>query len=180
MNLWTRSLTFSTVLSLALSIAGVESAEAGDRGKAARVRSGGSGSIQKQVIRTGADGYSRSWQKDASWKSGGGSAERDTTWTGPQGGTASRSDSVVRTDSGHERSTTWTDREGRQSTRDAEVTRDPETGTRTKDVTFTGRDGETRTRTSVTEKTDDGRTSTTDISRRDGSSVTWDREVARD
>jgi hypothetical protein len=177
MKLSTRFLTFSTALTLALSMAGVESAEAGNRWKGARERSGVS---HKEVTRTSPGGHSRSWQKDMSWNRGGGTAERNSTWTGSAGGTASRNDSVARTDSGRERNTTWTDPTGNQATRDAEVVRDPESGTRTKDVTWVGRDGETRTRSTTQQKTEDGRTNTTGISRRDGSTVTWEAEVARD
>ena len=65
------------------------------------------------------------------------------------------------------------------ATRDAVVTRDPESGTRTKDVTWTGRDGQTASRTTVGEKTEDGRSRTTTVTRPDGSTVTWEEEVER-
>ncbi len=50
-----------------------------------------------------------------------------------------------RTANGHTSNTVRTDAQGRTSTRDATVTNNRETGTRTKDVTYTGRDGEVRT-----------------------------------
>ncbi len=87
---------------------------------------------------------------------------------------------MQRTANGHTSHTVRTDAKGRTSTRDATITNNPETGTRTKDVTFTGKDGETRTADTVTQRTEDGRTTSTLITDAQGRTTTRDVDVSRD
>lgn len=68
-----------------------------------------------------------------------------------------------RTENGYERATTWTGPDGRTATRNETVVRDPEARTRTRDVTWTGPDGKQRTVHDVVTKTDDGHTRSTVI-----------------
>jgi hypothetical protein len=60
---------------------------------------------------------------------------RNVQWTGPQGQQGTRTDVTRRTESGYTRQSTATGPTGGTSTRDVVATRDPSTGTWTKDVT---------------------------------------------
>lgn len=59
---------------------------------------------------------------------------RNVQWTVPQGQQGTRTDVTQRTDSGYTRQSTATGPQGGTSTRDVVATRDPSTGTWTKDV----------------------------------------------
>jgi hypothetical protein len=109
-----------------------------------------------------------------------GTRTRDVVLTGRDGQTRTRSTTVERTENGHTSATVLTDAQGNVATRDASVTRDPETGTRTRQVEWTGRDGQTASRTSVTQRTDDGRTTTSTSVRPDGTTITREYTVSRD
>jgi hypothetical protein len=69
---------------------------------------------------------------------------------------------------------------GQTATRDAVVARDPEAGVRTKDVTWTGAEGRTANRNTVTEKTENGRTTTTTVTRPDGSTTVVEKVITRE
>ena len=115
-----------------------------------------SGSVHREVTRTGPGGETRTRQRDTTWTRGGGQATRDTTWTGSNGRTATRHDEVQRTENGRTSHSIHTGPNGRTATRDASVVRDPEAGTRTKDVTWTRPDGSTTTRTTTLSRTPSG------------------------
>jgi hypothetical protein len=59
---------------------------------------------------------------------------RDVEWSGPKGQQARRTDVTQRTESGYTRNSTATGPNGGTSTRDVEATRDASSGTWTKDV----------------------------------------------
>jgi len=66
-----------------------------------------------------------------------------------------------RTDNGHTSQRVVTGPNGRTASRDAVVQNDPQAGTRTRDVTYTGPNGNVRTVNDATQRTDDGYTRTT-------------------
>ena len=60
---------------------------------------------------------------------------RDVTYTGADGQTRTVNEVTTRTENGHTRNAVFTDAQGRTATRDAVVVNDPESGTRSRDVT---------------------------------------------
>jgi hypothetical protein len=142
------------------------------KGKAPASRETRSGSMHRETTRTGPGGETRTRQQDTTWTRGDGQATRDTTWTGPNGKTATRHTEVQRTGTGHTRHSTYTGPDGKTATRDASVVRDPEAGTRTRDVTWTGPEGGIATRRTETQKTEDGFQRSTTATRPDGSTTT--------
>lgn len=84
--------------------------------------------------------------------------ERDTTWTGADGRTATRRDVTTRTDNGYTRSSVATGPAGNTATREAVVERDREAGVRTRQVTSTGPRGGTSSVSDVITRTDTGYT----------------------
>jgi hypothetical protein len=85
-----------------------------------------------------------------------------------------------RTENGHTRSDTWTRADGKAATRDAVVTRDRESGTRTREVDYTGPNGQTASADSVRSRTDDGFTRSTTVTNPQGETATRDLTVSRD
>ena len=69
---------------------------------------------------------------------------------------------------------------GNAATREADESVDPASGTKTRDVTYTGRDGQVRTSDTTTQRTEDGRTSTTVITDAQGRTTTREAEVTHD
>lgn len=174
------SLRFTSILtafSFVLLVAAGAALAGGAKDQPARPRSG---SVSKQVTRSGPAGAERTWSQQRSWERRDGSYQSQTSRTGPGGRTRTRDVDAVRTDAGSERHTTWTDAQGRQAHRDAEVTVDRESGTATRDVVFSGRDGQTSTRHDELIRTEDGHTSSSTLTRRDGSVVDREASVSRD
>lgn len=91
-----------------------------------------------------------------------------------------RTTQTQRTADGHTSHSSRTDAQGRTATRDASVVNDKETGTRTKDVTFTGKDGETRSVDSITQRTDSGYTRDTTYTDKNGNTATREADVIHD
>lgn len=139
-----------------------------------------SGSVSKQVTRTGPNGAQRTWTQERSFERGDGRYQSHTTRTGPGGRSRSKDVAAERTESGYERHTTFTDARGRETHRDAEVTLDREAGSRQKDVVWTGAEGNTLTRSSERVRTEDGYTRTTTLTGPDGKSATWEKTVSRE
>ncbi len=79
-----------------------------------------------------------------------------------------------RTATGYDRQTTWAGQNGKTATRDAVVTRDREAGTRTRDITSTGPNGKTRTVNDVTTRTDTGYHRETLVTNPNGSTLMRD------
>jgi hypothetical protein len=77
-----------------------------------------------------------------------------------------------RTPTGHERNTTWTGANGKTATRNADVSFDRDAGTRTREVTTTGPNGAVRTVSDVTTHTDDGYARETVVTNPNGGTVT--------
>lgn len=82
--------------------------------------------------------------------------ERNTTWTGADGRTATRKDVTTRTDNGYTRSSVATGPNGNTATREAVVERDREAGVRTREVISTGPRGGTSSVSDVLTRTEDG------------------------
>ena len=126
------------------------------KGKAPASQETRSGSVHRETTRTGPGGETRTRQKDTTWQRGNGQATRDTTWTGPNGKTATRQSEAQKTETGHTSHSTYTGPNGKTASRDATVVRDPEAGTRTKDVIWTRPDGSTTTRSTTVSRTPAG------------------------
>jgi hypothetical protein len=95
-------------------------------------------------------------------------------------GSYTQTTQTQRTANGHTSYTVRTDAQGRTATRDATVVNDKDSGTSTKDVTFTGKDGQMRTADTTTQKTADGHTSSTTLTDAQGRTSTREATVVND
>jgi hypothetical protein len=84
-----------------------------------------------------------------------------------------------RTESGRTRSDTVTRGDGSTASRRAEVVNDADTGTRTRNVDYTGFDGKARSVDRVSTKTDDGYTRETTATGANGQTATRNLDVSR-
>ncbi len=91
-----------------------------------------------------------------------------------------RTTETQRTDTGYVRNTTWTRPDGATATMQRTVVNDREAGTRSVDVTQTGFDGRTRTMSQDIQRTDDGWTSSRTRTNADGQTATRNSSVAID
>lgn len=85
-----------------------------------------------------------------------GTRTRNVDYTGPNGGTGSVDSVRTKTDDGFTRSTTATNAQGQTATRDLAVTRNPETGTVTRDANYSTFDGREGSKSDVIQRTEDG------------------------
>jgi uncharacterized protein YdeI (BOF family) len=85
-----------------------------------------------------------------------------------------------RTDDGHTRRDTWQGADGRSASRDVVVANDAENKTRTRNGVWTGPKGNQATVDTVTQKTDDGFTRNTVVTKPDGSTANRDLTVVND
>jgi hypothetical protein len=95
-------------------------------------------------------------------------------------GSYTQTTQTQRTANGHTSNTVRTDAHGRTSTRDATVGDDKASGTRQKDVTYTGKAGRTRTVDTTTQKTADGHTSDATLTDAQGRTSTREATVVND
>ena len=81
---------------------------------------------------------------------------RTDTWTGANGRTASRDAVRTKTDDGFTRNTTATNAQGQAAERDLTVSRNPETGTVTRETNYSTFDGRQGSKSDVIQRTEDG------------------------
>lgn len=118
----------------------VASAQAGPDGQRSHTRTTtrqrtSSGHTRSDVV-TGANGNTR--RRDASVVNdpAAGTRTRDVIHTGPDGQTRTTQSTAQRTDDGFERDVIYTGKDGQTATKSIDVTKDADSGTTTRQVTF--------------------------------------------
>lgn len=104
----------------------------------------------------------------------------DIDRTGFDGRTSGVHHERQRTDDGFTRNSTITNRDGETATRNSVVTRNPETGTRTRDTSFTTFDGREGSVSDVVQRTEDGYTRDTTRNLPNGEARTRSVDVSCD
>lgn len=104
----------------------------------------------------------------------------DIDRTGFDGRTSGVHHERQRTDDGFTRNSTITNRDGETATRNSVVTRNPETGTRTRDTSFTTFDGREGSVSDVAQRTEDGYTRDTTWNLPNGETRTRSVDVSCD
>jgi hypothetical protein len=109
--------------------------------------------------------------------------QRSVSRTNGKGMTSGRTITGAGTTGGYTRNSTYTGPQGNSATRSAQGQWDPATKTWTKDVSATGPSGQTATRSTTATRTEDGYTSSGTVTGPDGNSATrsaqgqWDPET---
>ncbi len=103
-----------------------------------------------------------------------GTRTRTVVDTGPNGGQRTVNDVAQRTDNGHTNDRTVTRADSSTTSRSATIANDRETGTRTKDVVYTGPNGGQATNNVITQRTENGYTRSSTATGPNGGQATRD------